>query len=85
MRTTVEMERSHHETLEAMLEPLGFQSVRLGVFAQRQHPWMHFDLTAIDPSPDVVLPKVMDMLWDHAKAAGMEAARKSMRDALGLK
>lgn len=85
MRSDIEAEKAHNERIETVLKPLGFHMVRLGVFAQDKHPWLHFDLSATDPAPEVLLPYVMDLLWDHAVAEGVKRNQKVLQAALGIK
>lgn len=85
MRSDADAEKAHSERIEAVLKPLGFHAVRPGVFAQDEHPWLHFDLTATDAALEVLLPRVMDMLWDQAVAEGVRRNQKAIQSAIGLK
>jgi len=76
---------ANNTKLDAILSPLRFQAARPGIYVQRHHPWIQFDLTAIDPKPEVVIPYIMDKLWDLAVVEGKRRHQAELRDLLGIK
>ena len=81
----MESKVTNYKELDDMLSPLGFHAARPGIYVQRHHPWIQFDLTAIDPKPEVVIPYIMDSLWDIAVAEGKRRQQTAFRDLLGIK
>jgi len=85
MKDNKAVQDQNNAALDAILSPLGFQASRPGVYIQPNHPWIQFDLTAIDPKPEVVIPYIMDSLWDVAVAEGKRRQQTAFKDVLGLK
>ena len=77
--------KENYQELDDILSPLGFQPVKLGVYVQPNHPWIQFDLTAVEVKPEIVIPYIMDALWDIAVAEGKRRQQAAFRDMLGIK